>query len=97
MLVTPPAPARFARQVWLFGGLQIAHNGRPIVLRGAKLQALFASLVLNPTIPHTRDALANRIWPDAAPERVRRFLSDALYRLRQALGAGWLEISGDLV
>jgi DNA-binding SARP family transcriptional activator len=68
-----------------------------ISLRGPKLQALFALLVLRPEHPHTRDALGDQLWPDAAPTRVRRAVSDLLYRLRQALGDDWLTTDGDFI
>ncbi|MGQ9816268.1 MAG: hypothetical protein ACUVR3_14230 [Candidatus Roseilinea sp.] len=35
--------------------------------------------------------------PAAPAERVRRNFSDALYRLRSALGAGWLDVEGETI
>jgi DNA-binding SARP family transcriptional activator len=41
--------------------------------------------------------LADLLSPDAPPERVRRNFSDTLYRLRQTLGDGWLEVESSTV
>jgi DNA-binding SARP family transcriptional activator/predicted ATPase len=41
--------------------------------------------------------LADLLSPDAPPERVMRNFSDTLYRLRQTLGDGWLEIESNTV
>lgn len=64
---------------------------------GSKAQSLFGFLVLHPAIPHTRDALADLLWPEAPPDRVRHYLSDLLYRLRQALGPNWLSVEAKRV
>jgi DNA-binding SARP family transcriptional activator len=58
---------------------------------------LFAYLLLHPRVPHRREMLADLLSPDAPPERVRRNFSDTLYRLRQTLGDGWLEIESSTV
>lgn len=81
----------------MLGGLRIENHSKPIALRGAKVQSLFAMLVLYPAVAHSRESLIDRLWPDSSPERARRFLSDTLYRLRQALGDDWLVIHGDAI
>ena len=86
-----------SRRVWLLGGLQVEHNARPLAVRGAKLQTLFALLALHPGQNYTRDILADRLWADVAPTQARRAVADALYRLRQSLGEGWLVTDGNLV
>lgn len=41
--------------------------------------------------------LADLLWPDAPPERVRRNFSDTLYRLHHILGPGWFETDNTAV
>ncbi len=77
--------------------MRVEHAGSALPVTGPKLQALLALLALNPGRPFTRAALADSLWPDAAPERVRPTLSDLLYRLRQALGPGWLHSEAGLI
>jgi DNA-binding SARP family transcriptional activator len=77
--------------------MRVEQSGSALSVTGPKLQALLALLALNPGRPFTRAALADCLWPDAAPERVRPTLSDLLYRLRQALGPGWLISEAGLV
>jgi DNA-binding SARP family transcriptional activator/tetratricopeptide (TPR) repeat protein len=86
-----------SRRIWLLGGLRVECAGVALAVTGPKLQALLALLALNLGRPFTRDALADCLWPTAAPKRVRPALSDLLYRLRQALGTGWLSSEGDRI
>ncbi|MEJ2747681.1 MAG: winged helix-turn-helix domain-containing protein, partial [Anaerolineae bacterium] len=85
------------RRVYLLGQLRIEINQQPITLRGGKIRALFAYLILHPHRPHNREQLADILWPDAPADRVRRNLSDALYRLRQTLGDDWFDVDRDRV
>lgn len=48
-------------------------------------------------VSHRRETLADLLWPEALPERVRRNLSDTLYHLQKDLGEEWLVIDGDAV
>jgi DNA-binding SARP family transcriptional activator len=77
--------------------MRVEYAGSPLPVTGPKIQALLALLALSPGRPFTRTALADCLWPDAASERLRPTLSDLLYRLRQALGPGWLSSTGDLI
>jgi len=70
--------------------LRAETNGRPVTFNHQAARLLFAYLVLHPSVSHLRERLADSLWPDAPAERVRRMLSDALYRLRRSLGTGWL-------
>lgn len=70
-------------QIRLLGGLHIRCEGRAITAPGGKPQQLLARLLLEPQRAHPREQLAELLWPDASPDRSRRNLSDALYRLRQ--------------
>lgn len=84
-------------RVWLLGALRVEGETGVIEIPGGNAQSLFAYLILSPNIPHTRERLADLLWPDAPPDRTGRNLSDLLYRLRQALGEDWLEIRGDCI
>jgi DNA-binding SARP family transcriptional activator len=66
-------------------------------LGGEKSQALLAYLALHPRRPQRREMLADLLYPDAPFERVRRNLSDTLYRLHKALGSDWFLIQRDTV
>lgn len=97
MAVTDVDQVPPARRIWLLGGLRVEGGGQALAVTGPKLQALLALLALDPGRPATREALADQLWPAAPPGHARRALSDLLYRLRRALGAGWLRSEGDLV
>lgn len=64
---------------------------------GNRPTSLFAYLVLHSRTAHPREQLAELLYPDAPAERVRRCFSDALYRLRQALGPGWFIVDSEHV
>lgn len=84
-------------RIWLLGALRVESASGDIRLRGLKIQNLLAFLLLHPDMPYTREFLADLLWPDAPPDRVRRNFSDTLYRLRQALDGDWLEVESDKV
>jgi DNA-binding SARP family transcriptional activator len=90
-------PAAFPRKVWLFGSIRVETTQRAIHIPGGSARTLMAYLVLHPDIAHTRERLADLLWPESPPDRVRRQFSDTLYRLRQALGGGWLISEGETV
>lgn len=76
--------------MYAFGSLQIHGEDGPLLLKGEKARGLLAYLILRPRVAHRREMLADLLWQDAAPERVRRNLSDLLYRLQKELDADWL-------
>jgi DNA-binding SARP family transcriptional activator/predicted ATPase len=84
-----------AMRVWLFGNLRVEIDGQARALPEGKLQSLFAYFLLHPGVTHRREALAELLWPETQPERQRRNLSTALYRLVQATGEGWLQVKGE--
>ncbi len=92
-----PAPETdlAARRVYLFGGVRVEDERGSLRLPAGSARDLFVYLILHPDRGHTRDKLADLIWPEAPPSRSRRQISDALYRLRQALGEGWFIAEGD--
>ncbi|MBK7893706.1 MAG: tetratricopeptide repeat protein [Anaerolineaceae bacterium] len=54
-------------------------------------------LLLRPDQTHSRDRLANELWPEDPPAHGRRLLSDALYRLRQTIPEPWLTIQTEAI
>jgi len=85
------------RRIYLLGGLQIQDASVSRRLAGEKVQSLLAYLLLRPQHPVRREQLAEILFPNAAPERVRRNLSATLSRLQTALGSGWLETQRDFL
>lgn len=92
-----PNEVAVSRRVSLFGTLRIQDVRGPRTLTVSKAVNLFAYLLLHPHVPHRREMLADLLSPDAPPERVRRNFTNTLYRLRQMLGDGWLEIENGTV
>jgi DNA-binding SARP family transcriptional activator len=86
-----------SRRIHTFGSLQIHSANNPLLLKGEKTRSLVAYLVLHPRILHRREVLADMLWPDAPPERVRRNLSDLLYRLQKTIEPEWLTIGDDTI
>ncbi len=82
----------YPHQIHTFGSLQIYNANAPLTLKGEKSINLLAYLVLHPRIAHRRERLADMLWPDAPPERVRRNLSDVLFRLQKTIDPGWLMV-----
>jgi DNA-binding SARP family transcriptional activator len=73
-------------QIDLLGGLRVRRGERtlpPVTPRNAA--ALLAFLACFPDRPHSRDELADLLWPHADPRRARANLSGELYRLRRHL------------
>ncbi len=90
-------------QVRLLGQFGAALDGRPLTkLAGARLQSLFAYLVLHAGTPLSRSQLAFLFWPDATEANARNNLRQLLHQLREALedgkssirtGASWVQWS----
>ena len=67
------------------GGWRILHHGVPCDIPAGQPRSLLTYLLLQPGHTALRATLVEELWPDAPPDRGRRYLSDALYRLRRAL------------
>ena len=87
------------RRVYLLGQLRVetpllssAEAAVSTTLPGSNSSSLFSFLLLHPHRAHSREQLADLLWPDAPPSRARRNLSDTLYRFRQQIGDDWLII-----
>lgn len=64
-------------QIWLLGGWRILSEGASLTCRRAQPCSLCAYLLLQPGGQATRSAIIEHLWPDAAPDRARRYLTDA--------------------
>jgi len=85
------------RQIYTFGSLQIHGSGNALLLKGDKVRSLLAYLILNPRRLHRRELIADIIWPDSPPERVRRNLSDTLHRLQKEIAPDLIQIETDSI
>ncbi|MBN2006227.1 MAG: tetratricopeptide repeat protein [Anaerolineae bacterium] len=76
-----------ALQIRLFGTLDLIWDGKPLVIPSSPtIQSLLAYLIFNHDHPITRDRLLGMFWPERSDPQARRALSNALWRIRQALG-----------
>ena len=73
----------------LFGRLQVVGpDGAPLVVAGAKQQALLACLALNMSQPPSRNKLINLLWGDRFDDQARQSLRQAVSKLRQVVNVG---------
>src|SRR3954453_5283162 len=85
----------------LFGPFEVACDGHPVTgFVSTKVRALLAYLAVESDQPHSRDAVAETLWPDQPAQVARDSLRQALSTLRQALGdrtavPPWLLITKD--
>jgi predicted ATPase/DNA-binding SARP family transcriptional activator len=71
----------------LLGTFQVLRDGAPVTrFRGDKVRALLAYLASEADRPHARAALAALFWPEQGDDLALRNLTQALTRLRAALG-----------
>jgi DNA-binding SARP family transcriptional activator/predicted ATPase len=71
----------------LLGQFGVSSDGAPITrFRGDKVRALLAYLAVESDRLHSRTALAAMFWPDQPDDQAHNNLSQALTRLRAALG-----------
>jgi DNA-binding SARP family transcriptional activator len=74
-----------ALHVALFGKISVQQDGQPITDLSAKALELLCYLLLYHSQSHTRDALAELLWPDAASERSQKYLRQTLWHLQTRL------------
>jgi predicted ATPase/DNA-binding SARP family transcriptional activator len=89
---TPPRPAsaisssRALIEVRLLGSFAVSLAGAPLdTLKGARLQALFAYLLLHRQFPQSRQHVAFLFWPDSSEAQAQSNLRNLLHSLRYAL------------
>lgn len=97
-MIATPTPPRNVQRLELFGGLSIESDsgpltGRAVQRRRLALLALLAARARKGGVG--RDRLVALLWPDADAENGRRFLSDSVYRINQALGGDAILAVGD--
>jgi len=73
--------------IYLLGGLDLSWDQSPLPsIPTTAARSLLAYLIFHHNQPHTRDLLAGTFWPDQPDAVARRRLSQALWRIRRALG-----------
>jgi DNA-binding SARP family transcriptional activator len=73
-------------QVCLLGRFRLTVDGQPVDgPTSARLQSLFAYLLLHADSPQSRTHLSFTFWPDASEPNARNNLRQLLHQLRQAL------------
>ncbi|MFG1645612.1 BTAD domain-containing putative transcriptional regulator [Amycolatopsis sp. NPDC049252] len=72
----------------LLGPLDVVHDGRPVVLRGATQRAVLAYLLLHHNEVVATSALLSALWPDEIPATARKMVQNAVSGLRTTLATG---------
>jgi DNA-binding SARP family transcriptional activator/DNA-binding CsgD family transcriptional regulator/tetratricopeptide (TPR) repeat protein len=72
-------------QIWVLGPLEISHDGRSAVVRGAMPRRLLSLLALTPGREVRTDALVDQMWSDAASAASQATLQSHVARLRRDL------------
>ncbi|MCB0088113.1 MAG: hypothetical protein KDE54_09395 [Caldilineaceae bacterium] len=73
--------------VKLFGLLAIEGNAQSPIELSSKAQELFAYLLIFRDRGHTREALADLLWPEASNALAQKYLRQTLWQLQSALEA----------
>src|SRR5687767_8169964 len=99
-ILASPSPVhrpRIVQRLKLFGGISIETEDGPLTGRAVQRRrlALLTLLATARTRDVSRDRLIAYLWPDADAENGRRFLSDSVYRINQALGGDVIVAVGD--
>lgn len=82
--------------LYLLGTPRIELAGTPVEVERRKTFALLAYLALTRQ-PHSREALAALLWPDAEQSRALGYLRTTLWNLNKSLGNAWFEIERDTI
>jgi len=83
-------------RIHAFGSLQISGES-VLLIKGDKVRSLLAYLILNPRRLHRRELVAELLWQNSPPERVRRNLSDTLHRLQNEIVPDLIQIEADSI
>lgn len=73
-------------EIELLGPLQIRRNGRAVAVPGPRLQSVVMILALSANRPVPVEVIADRLWGERMPHRVKPTLQTYAARLRQHLG-----------
>lgn len=74
-------------RIHLFGQVSVHRDGQPLSGLSAKALELLCYLFLNRDRAHTRESLADRLWPDCSDSVSRKYLRQALWQLHSVLDA----------
>jgi len=84
--------------VQMFGEFYVSRECVQVAgITAPRLQSLLAYLVYHAPAPIPRSCLAGLLTPDYSETTARRALSDALYRLKRALGDEWFSADSETV
>ncbi|MCL4562735.1 MAG: tetratricopeptide repeat protein [Chloroflexi bacterium] len=73
--------------LFLMGQMAVTLDGQPVTgFESGKVRALLAYLAIETDRTHSRETLANLLWPDQPEQAARNNLRQALANLRQAVG-----------
>ena len=72
--------------IWLLGPLRLEVDGVEVSPPSSRRARLLLAMLALERRPHSREALAARLWPDVLDESARVSLRTALVRLRSAIG-----------
>jgi YVTN family beta-propeller protein len=78
----------------LLGPFEVASEGRPVALVGAKQQAVLAYLLLHRNETVSTERLVDELWPDEDPRRAAKALQMHVLGLRRVLDADRLVTHG---
>src|SRR5262245_31809445 len=77
------------RSIASLGPFEVQRDGVALTrFHGDKVRALLAYLAVESARPHARAVLAGLFWPEQPDDQALRNLTQALIRLREALGTG---------
>jgi predicted ATPase/DNA-binding SARP family transcriptional activator len=77
-------------EIRLLGQFAIKQDGEPVEIPSRPARLLFAYLVLTAGKRHPRERVGGLFWPDSDEANARSNLRQALWRLRKAIGEGYL-------
>ncbi len=77
-------------QIFLLGQFKLQADNLPLELPSRPAQSLLAYLALNAGVTYRREKLAGLLWPEATETNARRYLRQALWRIRKTLESGSL-------
>lgn len=72
-------------RIYLLGQFRCQADDLPLALPSRPAQSLLAYLVVHAGATHRRERLAGLLWPEATEANARRYLRQALWRIRKML------------
>jgi DNA-binding SARP family transcriptional activator/predicted ATPase len=81
-------------RLFLLGSPQFEYAGKPVTTSRRKAIALLAYLAVLAE-PRSRETLAALLWPESDARRASASLRNSLWSLKQVLGEGWLDVTGE--